>query len=268
MSTEEERLAQLLKRLVPEPPVQLSADDITVPGAGSSDRSWMLPALAAATVAAIGVTVGLVATQTSGPDRTPSPLAGSGASVSESPQASATCRGRTVTVPNVVGVVQDAALAIIQGVGLNVGVYYGVPPASAHVAVGTVSAQSLPAGSKAVPGALVWLEIASAPSTSTAAPIDPGMGLTETPTPLSPCQIIVGTPPARNATQSVPDVVGMTSNQAMRVAQAAGFNVSTVITAAPASRPVPSGTVFAQSPAAGSAARPGSGMILYVARTL
>ena len=63
MSTEEERLAQLLKRLVPEPPVQLSADEITAPSARLSARSWTPPALAAAAVVAIGVTVGLVAAQ-------------------------------------------------------------------------------------------------------------------------------------------------------------------------------------------------------------
>jgi PASTA domain len=265
MSTEEERLAQQLKRLVPEPPVQLSADQITTPPAHLSARSWMMPALAAAAVAAIGVTVGLVATHTSDPGRAPSPLAASGRSASASAQASVTCSGRTVTVPDVVGESQNAATAIVQDVGLNVGIYNGVPTGSSHVPPGTIFAQSLAAGSKAVPGALVWLGIASAPSTSTAAPIDPGMGLTETPTPLSSCQIVGGTPPAANATQSVPNVVGMTATQAIRDAHAVGFTVSTVITGAPASRPVPPGTVFAQSPVAGSPARPGSGMILYVA---
>ena len=33
MSTEEQRLAWLLKNVVPEPPVQLSADEITAPEA-------------------------------------------------------------------------------------------------------------------------------------------------------------------------------------------------------------------------------------------
>ena len=102
-------------------------------------------------------------------------------------------------------------------------------------------AQSLTAGSKAVPGAEVALEIASAPSTSTAAPIDPGMQITATPTPLSPCQAVTGTPAASDATQPVPNVVGMTASQAHLAARAAGFSVSTVFTAAPASRHVPPG---------------------------
>jgi hypothetical protein len=265
MSTEEQRLARLLKQVVPEPPVQLSADQITARSAGPSARSWTMPALAAAAVAAIGVTVGVVAAHQSPAGGSPAPQSLSGASASASPQTGATCRGRTVTVPDVVGEAQDAAFAIIQDAGLNGGVYYGVPPASARIAPGLVAAQSLPAGSKAVPGALVWLEIASAPSTSTAAPIDPGFEPTATPTAQSPCQVVVGTPPASDATRSVPNVLGMSANQAHDAARAAGFNVSIVITEAPASQPVPPGTVFAQSPVAGSSARPGSGMTLYVA---
>jgi hypothetical protein len=264
MSSEEERLARLLKRIVPEPPVQLSADQVSTRSAGPSARAWAVPTLAAAAVAAIGVTVGLVAAHHSPAGGPTAPLALSSASASVSPQTGATCRGRTVTVPDVVGITQDAAFAIIQDAGLNVGAYDGVPPASAWVPPGLVAPQSLPADTKAVPGAVVWLEIASAPSTSTAAPIDPGMEPTAPPTAQSPCQTVVGTPPASNATGSVPNVVGMEANQARDAAKAAGFNVSTVITTAP-SQSVAPGTVFAQSPAAGSSARPGSGMILYVA---
>jgi len=248
MSTQEERLAQLLKRIVPEPPVQLSADEITAPAAGSSARSWTPPALAAAAVVAIGVTVGLVATHTSGSARAPAPLAGSGTAASKAPQTSATCAGRTVTVPNVVGEAMNAAGALIQSVGLKEGIYFA---ASARVPPGTVLAQSPTAGSRAVPGAEVQLEIASAPSTSAAAPVDPDMELTATPTPLSPCHVVGGTPPAANATISIPNVVGTMSNQARWDLQAAGFNATTVITAA---RPVPPGTVWAQSPAPGSSA--------------
>jgi hypothetical protein len=259
MSSEEDRLAQLLKRVVPEPPAQLSADEITTPSAGRPAMSRTMPALAAAAVVAIGVTVGLLATQLSGPGRT---TALSGTSASASPQASATCRGRTAVVPNVVGESMNAAIAIIQDAGLNVGIYTAVPPGSARVPPGMVSAQSLPAGSEAVPGAEVELAIASAPSNSTEAPIDPGMEPTEVPTPLSPCQVVGGTPPAASATQSVPDVVGMTVEKATATAQRDGFSV-TITTAAPNSRAIPPGTVFAQTPSAGSSARPGSGVILY-----
>lgn len=262
MSSEEDRLARMLKRAVPEPPVRLSADQITTRSARPTAKSWRLPALAAAAVVAIGVTVGLVAAQLPGSRGADSPQLETGASARPSPHVSASCQGRTVTVPNVVGESMDAAGAMVQDVGLTEGVYFAP---SARVPSGTVMAQSLTAGSRAVPGALVWLKIASAPSTSTAAPIDPGMEPTATPTPLSPCQAVTGTPAAANATASVPNVVGMTANQAHYAAREAGFNVSTVFAAAPASRRVPPGTVFAQEPAAGSPARPGSGMILYAA---
>lgn len=262
MSTEEQRLAWLLKNVVPEPPVQLSADEITAPEAGSSARSWTPPALAAAAVVAIGVTVGLAATHTSGSDRATAPAAGSSTSARTSPRASATCGGHAVIVPNVVGQAMHAAGAVIQGAGLNVGVYFA---ASARVPAGTVLAQSPTAGSGAAPGAEVALKIASAPSTSTAAPIDPGMELTATPTPLSPCQPVGGTAAAANAAVAVPNAVGIMANQAMWEVHVDGFTVTKVTTAAPASRPVPPGTVFAQSPAPGSSARRGSGVILYVA---
>jgi hypothetical protein len=263
MSTEEQRLARLLKRVVPEPPIQLSADQITTASARQSARSWTLPALAAAAVVAIGVTVGVVATQLPSKGGAAAPQTVSGTTAGNaSPQPVATCHGRTVTVPNVVGTEQGAALAIIQDAGLNGGIYFGQAPASAHVAPGLVFAQSPAAGSKAVPGALVRLSIASAPSTSTA---DPGSAPTATPTSASPCLSVVGTPAPSNASVPVPNVVGMTANQARDVARAAGFSVSVVTSAARGSRAAAPGTVFAQSPAAGSRAMPRTGMILDVA---
>jgi hypothetical protein len=48
MTTEEQRLSELLKRSVPEPPVELSADRVTVPHTDRSGRSWLMPVLAAA----------------------------------------------------------------------------------------------------------------------------------------------------------------------------------------------------------------------------
>jgi beta-lactam-binding protein with PASTA domain len=54
----------------------------------------------------------------------------------------------------------------------------------------------------------------------------------------------------------------MTVEKATATAQRDGFSV-TITTAAPNSRAIPPGTVFAQTPSAGSSARPGSGVILY-----
>jgi len=96
MSAEEERLSRLLKRAVPEPPTELSADQVTTRPADRSAKSWALPALAAAAVVAIGVTIGAVARQ-AGPAGPTAPGA------STQPQPAAACPGATVVVPSVTG---------------------------------------------------------------------------------------------------------------------------------------------------------------------
>ena len=64
MTTEEQRLSELLKRSVPEPPLELSADRVTVPHTDQSRRSWLMPALAAGAVVLVaGAGVGLQATR-------------------------------------------------------------------------------------------------------------------------------------------------------------------------------------------------------------
>ena len=262
MSTEEQRLAQLLKRTSARTarPAVRRRDHRTFagrrPGRGRRPRwqrrRWWRSALPS----------DCRHPYVERPHRAPSPLAGSGTAASKAPQTSATCAGRTVTVPNVVGEAMNAAGAVLQSTGLQEGIYFA---ASARVPPGTVLAQSPTACCCAVPGAEVQLEIASTPSTSAAASADPGMEVTGTPTPLSPCHVVGATPPAANATISIPNVVGTMSNQARWELQAAGFDAAMVITAAPASRPVPPGTVWAQSPAPGSSARRWSGVTLYVA---
>lgn len=64
MTMEEQRLSELLKRSVPEPPLELSADRVTVQHIDKSRRSWLMPALAGAAVVLVaGAGVGLNATQ-------------------------------------------------------------------------------------------------------------------------------------------------------------------------------------------------------------
>ena len=50
MTIEEQRLSELLKRSVPEPPFELSAGRVTVQHIDRSGRSWLMPVLAAAAV--------------------------------------------------------------------------------------------------------------------------------------------------------------------------------------------------------------------------
>jgi len=62
MTTEEQWLTELLNQSTPEPPVELSADRVTVPHVDKSRRSWLMPALAAASVVVVaGAGVGLEA---------------------------------------------------------------------------------------------------------------------------------------------------------------------------------------------------------------
>jgi hypothetical protein len=62
VTIEEQLLSELLKRSVPEPPLELSADPITERHVNRSRRSWLMPALAAAAVVAIaGAGAGLAA---------------------------------------------------------------------------------------------------------------------------------------------------------------------------------------------------------------
>jgi hypothetical protein len=55
MTMEEQRLSELLKRSVPEPPLELSADRVTVQHIDRSRRSWLMPVLAAAAVVLVAV---------------------------------------------------------------------------------------------------------------------------------------------------------------------------------------------------------------------
>jgi hypothetical protein len=281
MSAEEERLSWLLKNAVPQPPVEVTADQVTSRRpVDRSVKSWLLPALAAAAVVAIGVTIGVVAQRGPGPAR-PTGLGTTGTSgasastssrpsastsqpsASTSPQPAVNCPGGTVVVPNVIGTTFDAASAILQDVGLVAGSYDAVPPASEAVPVGMVFAQTLPAGSKAVPGTGIWLGIAVA-SPIPVSHLDPGFGPATAPPPSATfCSGPAATTPPPDWNAPVPSVIGMTQAQAVAIAEAAGFNVSVTHAAPPTGQHVPPGTVFAQLPAPGSTTQPGSGMILF-----
>jgi hypothetical protein len=88
MSVEERRLAGLLKQAVPAPPRELSAEEIMVTTHDRSRKAWMLPALSAAAVLIIGVTVGVIASQHTGTPKTNFAPAAGQSSVSPSVTAS------------------------------------------------------------------------------------------------------------------------------------------------------------------------------------
>lgn len=66
MTREEQHLSEMLKRTVPEPPLELSADRMTVRQANMSRRPWLAPAFAAAAVVAVAGG-GIAATNLSSP---------------------------------------------------------------------------------------------------------------------------------------------------------------------------------------------------------
>jgi hypothetical protein len=93
----ERRLADLLKQSVPAPPRDLSAEEIMVTIHDRSRKSWTLPVLSAAAVVAIGVTIGVVATNNGGPARTTFSPAASQSSASPSASPSPVAGGATPT---------------------------------------------------------------------------------------------------------------------------------------------------------------------------
>lgn len=80
MTTEEQWVTELLTRSTPEPPVELSADRVTVPHVDKSRRSWIMPAFAAAAVVVVaGTGVGLGAAHRGSSAISPSASPGQGA---------------------------------------------------------------------------------------------------------------------------------------------------------------------------------------------
>lgn len=271
MNTDEQRLSQLLKGTVPHPPHELSADQVTTRHVDRSAKSWALPAMAAAAVAVIGVTAGVLASNhTSG--GSPSPASPGGApaataskpaatiSGSASPAATSACRGDE-TVPAVTGMTQAQAEAVTGQAGYTVKATATTAP---HVPPGTVVSQSPAAGTKMPSGGMVDLKVAAAAGTST------GTGTTPRPDSATQvaeasCPTVSASPPARGAKIAVPNVTGVSSAAATRVLEAAGFTVTINVVRAPAGQMVAPGTVYGQTPAAGSVASRGTRVTLHVA---
>jgi hypothetical protein len=98
MSSEEQRLSELLKRTVPEPPLELSADRVTVLHVDRSRRSWLVPALAAASVVVVaGAGAGLSAVHGSASVASGSRSVKVATTASATPSASATAAAAAIT---------------------------------------------------------------------------------------------------------------------------------------------------------------------------
>jgi hypothetical protein len=198
MSAEERQLADLLKRVVPEPPRQLTYEEITVRNVDRTVKSWLAPALAAASILIIGGAVGAVAATNSGqaPPAAPaanqssSPASGRPTSPGCQPTAeptSTTARGGSVVLPSVVGRQQMAAVAGIEQAGLIVIVREA---ASKTIPEGLVVAQAPAPGAHLSPGATVTLTVSAgaggARPTASAVPA-PTASAAPTPSPSATC---------------------------------------------------------------------------------
>jgi beta-lactam-binding protein with PASTA domain len=131
----------------------------------------------------------------------------------------------SITVPNVVGLAQNAAAAALQKANLTVGSI--TRQTSTSVPAGSVISQNPAAGTSVAPGSAVDLVVSSGP------------------------------PPV-----TVPSVVGQTQNGAAAVLQKSGLTVGTVTQQTSTS--VPAGSVISQNPAAGTSVAPGSAVDLVV----
>jgi hypothetical protein len=145
LNQEEQRLADLLKRAVPEPPRKLSADQVAVRRAGrrpGSRTPWARPVLAAAAVVIIGVTTALAARNWSAgtgpaPRGTVQPVASAS---SPSPHRTPGSPARSVTVPDVMLMSTASAEQVLERLGLSVKV---IPTyVQGNAPAGTVVAES------------------------------------------------------------------------------------------------------------------------------
>jgi hypothetical protein len=150
---EEQRLAQLLKRAVPEPPFALQPERVTARRRGhTSAKSWALPVLSAAAVLVIGVTIGAVTTHDPG-----QPARSAGSATSPTASASAAPRA-TATVPNLVGMTTATATRTVVRSGFIVRT---IQVSSPTVPPGLVVAPAPAAGVKVAAGTTITLRVAT-----------------------------------------------------------------------------------------------------------
>ncbi|HEX3966121.1 MAG TPA: PASTA domain-containing protein [Trebonia sp.] len=152
INAEEQRLADLLKRAVPEPPRQLTYE-IAVPHADGPRKPWLIPTLAAAGVVVLGCTPGVVATHSPGNPATPVVPPGASRSSVTAPISATAVPTPTVTavptrtpgpvvVPNLVGMSITQAEKAANADGFVVQLQQR---AFQHLPSGIVGAQSPPA---------------------------------------------------------------------------------------------------------------------------
>ncbi len=201
---------------------------ITPPNVAVPNIVGQTQSAATASLAAVGLTVGTVTEQvttvyTAGTVISQNPVATACASLGDAVNITLAVRP-AVTVPNVVGLTQSAAITAIQGVGLTVTV---TTEASFTVPAGIVISQDPVGGVNVAIGSAVAIVVSS------------GSGLTAT----------------------VPNVVGQTQSAAVAAIQAANLTVTVTFET---STTIPAGTVISQDPVGGIIVAPGSEVAIVV----
>ena len=142
-----------------------------------------------------------------------------------------------VSVPTVIGVTQEEAVAVLQQAGLKSRV---IEQPSATAPEGVVISQQPTGGLQVPKGSTVAITVATPAATTSA-----------------------NTPTAPASTIAVPDVTGLTANQASTRLLAAGLQPGQVTEAA--ADGVPAGQITAQNPAAGTEVAPRTKVDVMVA---
>jgi hypothetical protein len=259
---EEQRLADLLKRSVPEPPRQLTYEEITVQHLEKSVKRWLMPTMAAAAVLIIGGAIGAVAAtrpdsatprataaaQGTSPAAAPTPQPTSpGCPGTATPSASPSptgAQGGSVTVPGVVGQQTASAEQVLQQAGLLV----FVKTVQEHaVPAGTVLRQSPAQGTRVARDTVVSLTVAAetAPATPTPSPSStsaaiPVPSATPTPSPFAtaaPVPSPTCSAPAMPVPTSAPS--GAPTPTAVPTSAPGTLPTPTVPTSAPSGAPTP-----------------------------
>lgn len=275
MNSDEQWLADLLKRTIPQPPRQLTYEEITVKQrAERSRKAWAMPVLAAAAVVAIGVALG-AATRHSGPGRESfQPASGQApASSAATPTALPSCMstvpgapsitGSSVTIPDLVGQQLTATEQALAQLGLTMQI---TTVHASAVPQGMVTRQN-PAPGTVVPlGAKVMLYVSAGGGTvtPTAAPTTGGGSGCGTSAPNAvPTRPVSPYTSARNPV-TVPSSIGMNLAQAEQNNIGAGLQVVVQQEKTPGDQAAPPGMVWKQNPAAGTTVTRGTTITIVV----
>jgi hypothetical protein len=282
IGADEQQLADLLKRAVPEPPRQLTYEEITVRNVERTVKSWLVPTLAAASVLIVAGAVGAVAATRSDQTASGTPAANQhgkhagpatpsarpsspGCQPSPVPTASAARAGR-VAVPSVVGQGGTTAEQVIQSAGLIVILH---ETTSKTAPAGIVLSESPAAGTQVPTGAAVTLTAsAGSPGAQPTPTRAPGAQAAKSPTPMpmptSSCPTpapVPGQPTAVPTAGSggpgaVPSAVPTVGAPGAAATPSPASSANAVPTAAPTARPTPRAAAPTPAPSGKSGAVP------------